>query len=77
MFIFSIFNRTPYASEADKAWDDSPLQPETPTGVTKQAKSAVVKPFIIERLPLDTRIAEVHVKLEAFEQSLQNRNLIS
>lgn len=77
MSIFGIFNRSPYASEADKDWDDSHVQPVTPTGVTQQAKSDVVKPFIIERLPLNTRIAEVQAKLEAFEQSLQVRNLIS
>ena len=77
MSILNFFSRKPYVSEADKDWDNSPLQAEFPAGVTQQTKADVVKPFIIKRLPLDTRIAEVQAKLDAFEQSLQAKNLIS
>lgn len=71
MSIRSIFNRNPYASEADKAWDNSPFEPVTPTGITQPSRSEVVKPFTHERLPLETRIQEVENRLKAFEESIK------
>ena len=71
MSIFDILNRKPYASEVDKAWDDSPLEPVTSTGIAQPSGNDVVKTFVHQRLPLESRLAQVRVRHEAFEEALK------